>query len=141
MSVTLFLRLLGLLTSLGFGYLVVDYSGGGAEVTQAVSGAVRVDGRPLAKGSIRFLPTDGTRSLGAATEVVDGEYTILEEDGLFPGKYQVCVSGIGLEESIQAFRAGAALKDPVPDRFNSQSRIVVEVAEDGNILGFDFDLK
>jgi hypothetical protein len=51
------------------------------------------------------------------------------------------VSGIGLEESVRAHRAGAVLEDPVPDRFNHQSRIVVEVAEDGNLLGFDFDLK
>lgn len=147
MTATLLVRLLGLMTSLGFGYLVFDYSGAGAEAAHAVSGTVRVDGRPLAKGTIRFMPTAVTQSVGAAAEVVNGEYAVSEDLGLFPGRYQVCVSGIGLAESIQANReagdAPAQLTDTdtVPARFNQQSEIFVEVTEDGNILGFDFDLK
>lgn len=145
MTTTLLFRLLGLMTSLGFGYLVFDYNGTGEEAAHAVSGAVRIDGRPLAKGTIRFMPMADTRSVGAAAEIVDGEYAVSEDFGLFPGKYQVCFSGIGLAESIRAGReagdAPAQVADPIPARFNQQSAIFVEVAEDGNLLGFDFDLK
>jgi hypothetical protein len=141
MSATLFLRLLGFLTSLGFGYLVFDYNGAGAEVPHAISGVVRLDGRPLEKGAVRFVSMTDNRSIGAA-EVVNGEYAIPEADGLIAGRYQVFVSGIGAQESYQAnLKGGAELEDPVPARFSHESTIVVEVAEDGNIVGFDFDLK
>lgn len=145
MTATLFLRLLGLLTSLGFGYLVFDYTAVEADARHAVSGGVQIDGRPLSHGSIRFLSTADSRWIGSAAEVVNGEYEISEEDGLNVGKYQVCISGVGLEESYRAnCKGGAAmadLKDCVPARFNQESELMVEVTKDGNILGFDFDLK
>jgi hypothetical protein len=142
MSATLFLRLLGLLTSLGFGYLVFDYNGAGEEIPHAVSGVVRIDGHLLDKGAIRFMPAEDNRSLGAAAEIINGEYALSEGDGLTVGKYQVCVSGLGLEESYRAnLRGGTKPEDPIPARFNDESPIVVEVTEDGNLLGFDFDLK
>ena len=145
MTATLFLRFLGLMTSLGFGYLVLDYNGPTAEVAHAASGCIRIDGRPLATGAIRFMPSAVTRSVGAAAEVVDGAYAIPEGDGLIPGKYQVRISGVGLADSIRANKADGSVRarpeEPLPARFNLESRLFVEVAEDGNILGFDFDLK
>jgi len=145
MTATLFLRLLGLMTSLGFGYLVIDYNSPGREVAHAVSGGIRVAGGPLASGMVRFMPASGAMSSGSGAFITNGAYTISEEDGLIAGKYQVQISGIGMEDQIQASRAGASatskLEDPVPARFNRESEIYVEVTPDGGVLGFDFDLR
>lgn len=145
MTATLFLRLLGVMTSLGFGYLVFDYNGLGSQAPHSVSGSIRVEGRPLSTGAVRFIPVAATQSVGAMSYVTNGEYAITEEDGLIPGKYQVCISGIGKQDEIRANREGgnarALLEEPIPARFNFQSQIFVEVVQDGNILGFDFDLK
>ena len=145
MTATLFLRLLGLMTSLGFGYLVFDYADPSEEVTHAVAGGIRVEGRPLEKGVIRFVSMADSKPRGAGAFVKNGEYAILKENGLLAGKYLVQISGIGPEEANQAIRAGggefAKLRDPVPARFNRESEIYVEVAADGSLLGFDFDLK
>lgn len=145
MTATLFFRLLGLLTSVGFGYLVLDYNGPGVNGARAVSGNIRVEGRPLATGMIQFMPTTGVTYQGAGAFVTDGAYKIERKDGLIPGRYQVSISGIGLAELNRAIRDGgvarAGLEDPIPARFNRQSEIFVEVADDGSVVGFDFDLK
>jgi hypothetical protein len=145
MTATLFLRLLGVMTSVGFGYLVLDYNEPNEEVTHAVAGRIQVEGHPLIKGTVRFMPTIGSMSGGAGAFISNGEYTIPQEDGLLAGRYQVYISSIGVEEQILAARAGrdamAKLVESVPVRFNTESEMFVEVTADGGILGFDFDLK
>jgi hypothetical protein len=145
MTGTLILRVLGLITSLGFGYLLFEYEGAGKEAPRAVSGEIQVAGRPLTQGTVAFLPFPGTHSTIAATIITDGAYEIDETDGLRPGKYLVSISGIDLNSGLRAVRQGgdarAQLEDPVPARFNKQSEIEVEVTADDGVVGFDFDLK
>jgi hypothetical protein len=124
---------------------VFDYNGPGEQVAHAVAGRIRVEGRPLVKGAVRFMPTSGAMSAGAGAFISNGAYAISQEDGLLPGRYQVHISSIGVEEQLLAARAGrdatAKLVESVPARFNRESELFVEVTADGGVLGFDFDLK
>ncbi len=61
------LALLGLALALSAGC-----SGGAAVGT--VSGQVSLDGQPMQKGQIKFVPADG-KSAGVGVDVVDGKYT------------------------------------------------------------------
>jgi hypothetical protein len=145
MTSTLFLRLIGLMTSVGFGYLVLDYNGPGEELTHPVSGKVRIAGRPLPTGVVRFISTANSIPRGAGAFVTNGEYSVPLEDGLRPGKYLVQISGVGEEARLQALRArGDAnhlLEETIPARYNTESQMFVEVSAAGGVLGFDFDLK
>jgi hypothetical protein len=56
-----------------------------------VTGMVRLDGQPLAKGSIRFVPVKGTTGSGGGNTIHQGKYQIVK--GLTVGKYKVEISG------------------------------------------------
>jgi hypothetical protein len=68
------------------GLVLLAGCSGSSEAT--VSGDVLVDGQPLKRGRIQFLPAAGT---GAPAEapVADGKYTL----AVAPGEYKVKVSG------------------------------------------------
>ncbi len=57
---------------------------------QAVSGKVKIEGEPLAKGSIQFRSADGGMEVGGV--VKDGAFAIPKADGPVPGKYKVSVT-------------------------------------------------
>jgi hypothetical protein len=141
------LRVLGLLTALGVGYQVYAYFAPGEEAAYPLSGQVRVAGRPLRSGTVRFVSMAVDRPAFAGAFVSNGEYTIPTESGLSAGAYQVQISGIGLEEQDRVnreYRKGlrphANIDEPLPRRYNYESRIQVEVAPNGGVVGFDFDL-
>lgn len=46
----------------------------GGEAVGTVTGQVTLDGQPMKKGLIRFVPADG-KSSGVGADVVDGKYT------------------------------------------------------------------
>src|SRR4051812_43116900 len=56
---------------------------------QAVSGNVKLDGGPLAKGTILFTPLPGTPGDVAGGEIVDGKYSIAAAAGPHAGKHRV----------------------------------------------------
>jgi hypothetical protein len=58
----------------------------------SVSGMVLVDGQPLAHGSIRFVPVNGTHGPDAGGSIREGEYQI--DKGLKVGEYQVWIRGV-----------------------------------------------
>src|SRR5262249_18741083 len=58
---------------------------------EAVSGAVSIEGKPLKSGLITFLPAEDVPTQGGAP-VVEGKYTIAQNQGLVPGKYRVVIS-------------------------------------------------
>jgi hypothetical protein len=58
---------------------------------QPVSGTVLVDGQPLAKGSIAFVPTKPGSTMSGGP-VKDGQYSLTEDRGLPPGDYAVNIN-------------------------------------------------
>ncbi len=55
---------------------------------QSASGQVTIDGRPIDKGSIMFLPLDG-ESIKTGGPIVNGRYDIPAEKGPVSGKHRV----------------------------------------------------
>jgi len=78
--------------------LVVGYK---SEPT--VAGIVQLEGAPLEKGSIRFVPIEGTPRSDAGSSIRDGKYGLTK--GLTVGKYKV---------EIQGWRQVAGQKTPDP---------------------------
>jgi hypothetical protein len=109
-----------------------------AKSEPTVTGIVRLDGEPLSKGSIRFVPVEGTRGSDAGVALRKGKYRI--EKGLTAGRYKV---------EIQAARVvlGKKVRDPLAqDLIDAEEAIVFEefnpIREVGPGLNtYDFDLK
>ena len=57
---------------------------------QSLSGTVKLKGEPVAKGTIQFMPTQGTGTI-AGGNIENGAYSIAAEGGLAPGEYAVMI--------------------------------------------------
>jgi hypothetical protein len=104
---------------------------------RAVSGAVTVDGLPLAEGTISFQPTEqGTTSSGAI--ISQGQYAISRDKGLPQGKYRVVINAVkpGTGMTLPAGKMpGEEIGTPpvelIPPEWNTKSQHVVEVTATG----------
>jgi hypothetical protein len=126
-------------------FAVLSGCGGDSLGRHAISGTVSLNGAPVERGSISFMPMDqGVTSSGAA--FTDGSYSIPEQDGLPVGKYRVTINapkpGTG-----KAAAEGAMPGDPlppaeelIPPEWNVKSNETIEVKE-GGPFEFNFDIK
>ena len=73
--------------------LVILLISGCAEMPATVSGTVNIDGQPLPKGKLRFIPTAGGAH-AIATIQPDGTFAVktATRQGVEPGTYQVRIS-------------------------------------------------
>lgn len=147
MRITALQKLFGIVIALGLVYLVCDYYHVFAgEPLRPLRGSVRLEGRPLAKGTVHFIPIESVYNRSAAGTIANGEYVVPQEFGLAPGKYQVQVSSIRAEEITRALESqlngeeAAELREEVPDRYNAKSEIYLDLTE-GGVLEMDLDLK
>jgi hypothetical protein len=113
---------------------------------QAVSGSVSVDGKPLGKGLITFLPSDPEIPTQGGGNIVAGEYSIPREQGLVPGKYKVVITSPEDKPEQVVDKANdmpgmppILAKEVVPRRYNSESLLTAEVTAGGKNL-FEFNL-
>lgn len=136
---------LALVTLLGFGYLVYDYASAWTRPAFGLSGTVRLEGKPLAKGIVRFISMDPDLPWSFGGYIKDGRYEVPQEFGLAAARYQVEFSSIGAEDvqrMLDAQKQGEPieLKEEVPARFNQNSEVQIDLTS-GTILQADFDLK
>jgi hypothetical protein len=125
-----------------FGWLAVGLLlfAGCFKPSPTVSGMVRWNGEPLAKGSIRFVPVDRTPGSDAGGTIKEGKYTI--EKGLTVGKYRV--------ELKATKKTGKKARNPVlpadmideeieliPPEYNENSQLTREVGPGLNPIDFD----
>ncbi|MFQ5732782.1 MAG: hypothetical protein ACE5KM_12620 [Planctomycetaceae bacterium] len=111
-----------------------------------VRGAVWVDGKPLKKGSIHFIPTDGTKGPEAAGVIKDGFYEITEEKGPVVGTMRVEIydavdPGFDMDDPMQF---GKHAKKPlpkgkIPAKYNKKSTLKRTLTEDLNKLDFKIE--
>jgi hypothetical protein len=135
-------RLLGV----GLALPLLGGCGGGGPVRHEITGTVTYKGEPVEEGIISFEPEDGQASKDGAT-ILNGEYRIPKDKGLFAGKYRVSIiigdgySGSGNASpdapAVAGRRAGVRGKERAPPEFNQKSTIVKTV-EDGKTNRFDF---
>jgi hypothetical protein len=116
---------------------------------EAVSGTVTLDGQPLAKGTIRFVPAkQGTQSapVEGGGMIESGKFSIPRDPaGLVPGSYQVAVYSAGVGASGKGANGPvtggpAPKKESIPTKYNSKSTLSAEVKKGEPNNNFKFDL-
>jgi len=123
---------------------LVGGCGGDARGRHAISGTVKIDGKPLDTGNISFQPIDGQNTAGGGT-ISDGRYHVPREGGLVPGKYAVIINspvpgtGGGADENSLPGDPPAPPKEMIPAEWNSESEHTIEVKSEGP-FDFDFDV-
>ena len=111
----------------------------GSEPT--VRGTVRLDGQLLPRGSITWIPIDGTPGPGGGGGINEkGEYTI--KRGLRPGKYRVEIrSTRTLDRTVPNPTIPPELVDEevsvIPPEYNTKSGLIREVKPGAQVLNFD----
>ena len=105
----------------------------------AVSGEVRWQNLPLARGRITFLRSEnlGERSPAASSPVVAGRYRVPNPPGLEPGRYVVKIRS--LQPPAGSGHLWPPSENSVPPEFNDESELRIEVQRFGRNR-FDFDL-
>jgi hypothetical protein len=110
---------------------------------QAVSGEVKLDGQPLTKGKITFVPV-GFEGPPVGAPIEEGSYSIPTADGPIPGSYRV-----GIYRKMPTGKSTPDPDDPstvieeqfetIPAQYNLKSELKAEVTKGGD-NHFPFDL-
>jgi hypothetical protein len=118
---------------------------GCGETTERIpfAGTVTWQGRPLAKGSILFVPSGEHRGPKIGAPIVNGDYQIDEDRGATPGTYRVEVRADSGEYPHSPTDARPktitpAPKSAIPPEYNRRSKLTALVSKDQT--RFDFDL-
>jgi hypothetical protein len=114
----------------------------------AINGRVKFkNGEAIKRGTIEYARTDSTAAYQSGARIADGAYEIPREKGLRPGKYIVRInaasallSGIDAPGSGGPGRAGKLPEETVSQKYNSQSKLVVEVTDEA-MQTFDFEVE
>src|SRR5262245_18125341 len=103
----------------------------------AVTGIVRLDGQPLPKGAIRFVPVEGTPGSEAGAVIREGRYTIPK--GLTVGKFKVEIQStrvvLGRKTRDPLFGMGIDADEAI--KFAESTPPIREVGPGHNTLNFD----
>jgi hypothetical protein len=113
----------------------------GAPVRAAVSGIVTLDGQPLSKGIVRFVPVGDTAGPKASVEIASGMFSIDAVHGPVVGRHRIEIDstddgGIAWDDEAGIERIkqtkGAGLKMVrVPAAYNASSTLEESVTESG----------
>ena len=105
---------------------------------QAVSGTIKLDGKPFGDGAINFRPAAGTQGPSSGGPIDQGRFTVPAQAGLLPGTYEVTI--IAMRETGRVINDPQ--KGPVPElvqvRFNKPPPNVTVSASEKN--DFEFEL-
>jgi len=105
---------------------------GGGPATATVSGAVTVDGQPLASGIIEFIPADQSPGEPNSVSIKDGKYELTTT----PGKKTVRITAPVAKKPFQVPGSNAspieASEESLPDRYHSQSELQFDVKPGSN---------
>ena len=117
---------------------------------ERVSGKVTLDGKPLAVGSIQFVPVSvgdaKNPALAAGATITDGAFDISRDSGLTPNSYSVSITsaaggGAGVANEPPG-PAPAAAKEAIPEKYNKSSTLIKEVkAKSENNFTFELTSK
>lgn len=126
--------LIGLLVCSGCGKSGID--------REAVSGAVTLDGKPLASGSILFTPEGVGPTVGG--EIENGQYNLSRAIGPSPGSYRVQIqswqpAGRTIRDEATG-TAGQDLVSIIPRRYNDRTELKATI-EKGAPNNFDYALE
>ncbi|WP_406698950.1 hypothetical protein V5E97_08700 [Singulisphaera sp. Ch08] len=113
---------------------------------EGLSGTVAVEGKPLAKGLITFLPDSAEVTTQGGSIILDGKYDIPRGQGLVPGKYKVVITAPDDKGGVITDKTNNApgmppviLKETIPPQYNSGSLLTAEVKAGAKNV-FEFNL-
>jgi hypothetical protein len=132
-----------LLHSLGVVIVASHLAGCGRsdELTRVVvTGTVRLNGSPVTRGQIRFIPHVGTQGPVTIQEIHDGAYSCERLGGVPVGEHRVEI--LAWDPSIP-FPTGPGQPTPAqlaPGKYNVDSELVVSLDDSSDPVVKDFDL-
>jgi hypothetical protein len=115
---------------------------GGPNNRAAISGTVRLNGQPLANGSISFVPAEGNVGPSSGGIITDGKYAVSQARGVAVGKNRVGIRSMvktGRKINIGRGSLEDEWQQVVPAKYNEQSELVHDVPPGS--MRLDFDLK
>lgn len=127
--------------------LVFGFSGCGKQQSTVeriqVEGKVTLDGNPIEKGVITFIPAGKGATAGA--EIKSGQFKIPQDQGPSPGEYRVEIdSSVPTGKKILDTDGETMVdefKNGVPPRFNRQTELTVTLKNGENQQLFDLETK
>ncbi len=112
-----------------------------------VSGHVSWQGKPISRGTIRFVPRGETKGPTSAAEIVDGKYEVTARGGVPIGEHRVeivAVSGdrsMAEENSSPADDGAMRSVQYIPPKYNKQSDLKATIESGKKRMSLDYDLK
>lgn len=110
-----------------------------------VFGTVSFEGKPIEKGTIEFIPTDGTSGPSTGGSIKAGRYQVAVAHGLRnDGVYQVRITalkktGKTVPNIMQAGGPPVELEDNfIPPKYNLDSKLKITATADAADKGIDF---
>jgi hypothetical protein len=98
---------------------------------QSIQGAVTLDGKPMEKGQITFVPQAGTKGPTAGAEIVGGKFAIPAAGGPFAGQFRVEITASrpGGKKVADRFTGKPvdAYEQFIPGKFNADSQLSADV--------------
>ncbi len=104
----------------------------------AVTGTIKLDGQPLAKANIRFIPENGSPSFGGTSE--NGRYKLLfnqHRAGAMLGKHRVEIEPREPETDDHGKPLPGAQVIKLPKKYARPGALTAEVKPGGNTVDFD----
>jgi hypothetical protein len=111
-----------------------------------VNGKVTVSGKPVAEGTIAFIPTGQTRGPSSGSAIKDGSYAVARDGGPVPGSYNVSIRA--MRKTGKKIEAGppappGTMIDEVtqflPPQYNTNTTLTVEIQSGSNEHDFDLE--
>lgn len=124
---------------LGFAVMALVGCGGGGPAAATVSGEIKVNGKPLAKGTIAFVSADAPGT-PASAEVTAGRYEIHTTAG--PKKVQVSapvVTGKQREYNAPDAPFVEFTEEGLPPKYNTETELTLDVQAGSNTKDWSLD--
>jgi hypothetical protein len=123
------------------GLLLALTLGGCGQSMATISGKVTVDGAPLEKGTIAYVPAEGTGA-PATVEVVNGAY----QAQMTPGKKLIQISApkvIGKRKEYNGPNAPEVeiSEESLPEKYNSKSELTFDAKGGANTKDWQVESK
>jgi hypothetical protein len=117
-----------------------------AETQAAIEGEVQLDGKPIERGMIQFLPMQGVAGSAAGGEIVGGRYRLSGNTGPAIGDNRVEIranrkTGKMIPQPFPKRGTMEETVEAVPPRYNSASTLTVEVKPGDNTADFPLRLR
>jgi hypothetical protein len=138
-----FKRIAGVRQALGLALVAVHLVGCGSSdglTRVVVEGDVRLNGSPVTKGQIRFIPEVGTKGPVYIQEILNGEYSCDRAGGVPAGQHRVEI--LAWDPSVP-FPKGPGAPTPkqlAPEKYNVKSELTITLDDSTNPVVKDFDL-